>query len=258
MNNPLSIGGINVFSTKSIPVLVVLGVTLLSGSVRAEVTGNLGKLGKLGKLEKAASVFKTLYDVGSSVVTRATDYAVYSSSAQLERYSEKSESWDHGSKESVERVHWVDEVDGTSKYRSINYFNDIPTGSTSTEAFPHGWGNCTLNCGIITSKDGTIVGGQRTTIRPTKFRLQAKLDRNPQSTLHLCDPIPVWYVFQFCIPSSSNSCEALYDSTLTVRSLGYEGRAFINRSSNQVLDYPITNSLSQSGAPSVFIAVPEK
>lgn len=246
------IHNLNPLSQKTRTVGIALIMTIAPELVQAEVTG------KLTKVEKAASIFKNFYDIGSSFVLNATDYAVYTASAQLERYSEKWESWDHGSKESAERIHWVDEIDGTSKYRTINFINDSVTGSTSTEAFPHGWGNCTNNCGIITSKDGTIVGGERTTIRPTKFRLRANLDRIPKSTAHLCDPIPVWYIFQVCTPSYTNACGALFDNTLPIKSFGFEGRAFNNRTSNQVIDFPISNSLSQSGGPLVFVAVPDK
>jgi hypothetical protein len=65
-------------------------------------------------------------------------------------------------------------------------------------------------------------------------------------------------VFKHCNPSSTNACGALYDSTLTIKSVGFGGRAFKNRASNQVLDFPLSNSLSQSGEPMVFIAASEK
>ena len=240
------------FYFKQNTLLIALLFTQMPRGVFAETTG------KIEKLEKAVSIFKNLYDVGSSVVSSATDYAAYTASARLERYSEKWESWDHGCKDSVERVHWVDEIDGTSKYRSISFKNDVEIGPSTIEAFPHGWGNCTLNCGIITNSNGIIISGERTTIRPTKFRLQAQLDQIPKSTLHLIDPLPVWYVFKHCNPSSTNACGALYDSTLTIKSVGFGGRAFKNRASNQVLDFPLSNSLSQSGEPMVFIAASEK
>jgi hypothetical protein len=221
---------------------------------QTEVTG----LGKLEKLEKTASIFKVLYDVGSKTVESADDYAIYTASAQLEMYREIWYSWDHGTQESIERFHWVDENDGTSKYSQVFYKNNKPTGRTGTEAFPHGWGNCTNNCGIILGKDGEIIGGERTKIYPTTFRLKTTLERTPQSSAHLCDPVPVWYVFQFYNPSPTNACGVLFDSTLPTKSLGFEGRAFRNHASNQVLSYPISNSFSQSGGPLVFITIPEK
>jgi len=244
-------------------ILTLLATTLTTSEAYAAKSSSAKPKPKpeatgLEKLEKVASVFQVLYNVGSKTVDSANDYAIYTASAQLERYSERLDSWDHDTKESIERVHWVDQNDGTSKYITRFYKNDKRTDRTSTEAFPHGWGNCTNNCGIISSKDGTIVGGERTAVYPTKFRLITTLDRTPQSTVHLRDPIPVWYVFQFCSPSPTNACGVLFDSTLPIKSMGFEGRAFRNRASNQVLDYPISNSFSQSGEPLVFVTVSDE
>ena len=70
-------------------------------------------------VDKAASITKTLWDLGSSVVSKFSDYPVYSTAFVLENYIDLTETYDHGSKTMVRRSNWRDPVDQSSKYKTV-------------------------------------------------------------------------------------------------------------------------------------------
>lgn len=196
-------------------------------------------------VEKAAGVVKILYELGSSVVNKASDYGIYTTDYRLERYSDLVETWDHGSPSSVLRSHWRDSVDGSSRYITFNY--DRFQTNTTALPFEHSWGSCSWTCSYTTNPAAFVVNGRRFSVVATTYRVFSVLLKAPTSPALLIDPIPLTVVWSAVIHSSTKCGGELDLGGKTFQSSG-----FLSANRSPLLSYPIVQGLSSDG-PRLFL-----
>lgn len=194
-------------------------------------------------VEKAAGILKTLWDIRSSTVSKASDYGIYTASFELYRYEDIVEYYDHGSKRSVNRTHWRDRADG--KYHYLTTTSSSFSTSLNRDEFEHALGKCEWTCSYTTTPEAYRVNGNRVTVLATQYRLRTALIKAPTSAALLMDPIPVTAVWSAIVPSMT-MCGVPIDLTgATINDHAY----LID---GPILRYPITQGLS-STTPRVFI-----
>ncbi len=199
-----------------------------------------------GYVAAAAGIAKDLWELGSSIVAKSSDYGIYSLGYRLERYSDLVDSFDHNSKSSVLRVHWRDKVDGSSKYL-ITSTDKYSTSTTST-AFEHlAGGSCTWTCSFLSDPALFAVSGRQVTVTATQYRVFAVLQKAPSSASKLINPIPATVVWNYRVPSAT-----LCGTPVDIGNKYVDISANLSPDQSPLLSYPVVQGLSSS-EPSLYL-----